>query len=62
MSPAVYVQTNDATGNEVIAFSRTQDGARLAAAEVRIEGETLLVRAKRAFRSRYAHHEDSDHG
>src|SRR6185295_12496830 len=27
MSPAVYVQTNDATGNEVIAFSRTQDGA-----------------------------------
>ena len=27
MSPAVYVQTNDATGNEVIAFSRTEDGA-----------------------------------
>src|ERR1700755_1502144 len=27
MSPAVYVQTNDATGNEVTAFSRTQDGA-----------------------------------
>src|SRR6516225_7057257 len=27
MSPAVYVQTNDATGNEVIAFSRTKDGA-----------------------------------
>src|SRR5689334_15806612 len=27
MSPAVYVQTNDATRNEVIAFSRTQDGA-----------------------------------
>ena len=27
MSPAVYVQTNDATANEVIAFSRTQDGA-----------------------------------
>ena len=27
MSPAVYVQTNDAAGNEVIAFSRTQDGA-----------------------------------
>src|ERR1700756_3909900 len=27
MSPAVYVQTNDATENEVIAFSRTQDGA-----------------------------------
>src|SRR6266513_953999 len=27
MSPAVYVQTNDTTGNEVIAFSRTQDGA-----------------------------------
>src|SRR6202007_568595 len=27
MSPAVYVQTNDATGNEVIAFSRTGDGA-----------------------------------
>jgi 6-phosphogluconolactonase len=27
MSPAVYVQTNDATDNEVIAFSRTQDGA-----------------------------------
>jgi len=27
MSPAVYVQTNDATGNEVIAFSRTEEGA-----------------------------------
>src|SRR5690348_1858421 len=27
MSPAVYVQTNDATGNEVIEFSRTGDGA-----------------------------------
>jgi hypothetical protein len=27
MSPAVYVQTNDATGNEVIGFSRTGDGA-----------------------------------
>jgi 6-phosphogluconolactonase len=27
MSPAVYVQTNDATGNEVIAFSRTGTGA-----------------------------------
>src|ERR1700746_1676262 len=27
MSPAVYVQTNDAPGNEVIAFSRTGDGA-----------------------------------
>jgi 6-phosphogluconolactonase len=27
MSPAVYVQTNDATGNEVIAFSRAEDGA-----------------------------------
>ena len=27
MSPAVYVQTNDATGNEVIAFSRAKDGA-----------------------------------
>ena len=27
MSPAVYVQTNDATGNEVIAFSRTDEGA-----------------------------------
>ena len=27
MSPAVYVQTNDAAGNEVIAFSRSQDGA-----------------------------------
>src|ERR1700747_3831407 len=27
MSPAVYVQTNDAAGNEVIAFSRTGDGA-----------------------------------
>jgi len=27
MSPAVYVQTNDATGNEVIEFSRTEDGA-----------------------------------
>jgi 6-phosphogluconolactonase len=27
MSPAVYVQTNDATANEVIAFSRTGDGA-----------------------------------
>jgi 6-phosphogluconolactonase (cycloisomerase 2 family) len=27
MSPAVYVQTNDATGNEVIAFRRTGDGA-----------------------------------
>jgi len=26
MSPAVYVQTNDAAGNEVIAFSRTNDG------------------------------------
>src|SRR5262245_26482207 len=27
MSPAVYVQTNDATGNEVIEFGRTEDGA-----------------------------------
>src|SRR6201981_3680 len=27
MSPAVYVQTNDAPGNEVIEFSRTGDGA-----------------------------------
>src|SRR6201986_5314743 len=27
MPPAVYVQTNDATGNEVIAFSRSEDGA-----------------------------------
>jgi 6-phosphogluconolactonase len=27
MSPAVYVQTNDATDNEVIAFSRAQDGS-----------------------------------
>src|ERR1700759_1859285 len=27
MSPAVYVQTNDATGNEVLAFSRTGNGA-----------------------------------
>src|SRR6201997_1388304 len=27
MSPAVYVQANDATANEVIAFSRTGDGA-----------------------------------
>src|SRR6201990_2131517 len=27
MSSAVYVQTNDATGNEVIAFSRTGNGA-----------------------------------
>jgi 6-phosphogluconolactonase len=27
MSPAVYVQTNDATANEVIAFSRGEDGA-----------------------------------
>jgi 6-phosphogluconolactonase len=27
MSPAVYVQTNDAAGNEVIAFSRAEDGA-----------------------------------
>jgi 6-phosphogluconolactonase len=27
MSPAVYVQTNDAAGNEVIAFSRSEDGA-----------------------------------
>src|SRR5262245_62685337 len=27
MSPAVYAQTNDATGNEVIEFSRTGDGA-----------------------------------
>jgi 6-phosphogluconolactonase len=26
MSPAVYVQANDATGNEVIAFSRAEDG------------------------------------
>ena len=26
MSPAVYVQTNDATGNEVIAFSRAENG------------------------------------
>jgi 6-phosphogluconolactonase len=26
MSPAVYVQTNDATENEVIAFSRAEDG------------------------------------
>ena len=25
MSPAVYVQTNDATGNQVIAFSRTEE-------------------------------------
>ena len=27
MSPAVYVQTNDATDNEVIAFARADDGA-----------------------------------
>src|SRR5438094_9615990 len=27
MSPAVYVQTNDATANEVIVFSRAGDGA-----------------------------------
>jgi 6-phosphogluconolactonase len=27
MSPAVYVQTNDATDNEVIAFRRAQDGS-----------------------------------
>jgi 6-phosphogluconolactonase len=27
MSPAVYVQTNDATKNEVIAFGRAEDGA-----------------------------------
>src|SRR6266516_2820946 len=27
MSPAVYVQTNDSTENEVIAFSRADDGA-----------------------------------
>ena len=27
MTPAVYVQTNDATGNQVIAFSRAEDGA-----------------------------------
>jgi len=27
MAPAVYVQTNDATANEVIAFSRAEDGA-----------------------------------
>src|SRR5689334_20134047 len=27
MSPAVYVQTNDAAGNEVIAFSRSGDGS-----------------------------------
>ena len=27
MSPAVYVQANDATGNQVIAFSRAEDGA-----------------------------------
>jgi 6-phosphogluconolactonase (cycloisomerase 2 family) len=26
MAPAVYVQTNDAAGNEVIAFSRAEDG------------------------------------
>src|SRR6266513_4010968 len=27
MSPAVYVQTNDTTGNEVVVFSRVEDGA-----------------------------------
>ena len=27
MSPTVYVQMNDATENEVIAFSRAGDGA-----------------------------------
>src|ERR1700750_2713165 len=27
MSPTVYVQTNDATENEVIAFGRAEDGA-----------------------------------
>jgi 6-phosphogluconolactonase (cycloisomerase 2 family) len=27
MSPAIYVQTNDATANQVIAFSRAEDGA-----------------------------------
>ena len=26
MSPAVYVQTNDTAENEVVAFSRTEDG------------------------------------
>jgi len=27
MSPAVYVHTNDATDNEVVAFTRADDGA-----------------------------------
>ena len=27
MSPAVYVQTNDAIANEIVAFSRAEDGA-----------------------------------
>ena len=27
MTPAVYVQTNDATDNEVVAFSRSEDGS-----------------------------------
>ena len=27
MSPAVYVQTNDATDNEVVMFRRAEDGA-----------------------------------
>lgn len=26
MAPAVYVQTNDAAGNEIVAFSRAEDG------------------------------------
>jgi hypothetical protein len=37
MSPAVYVQTNDSTENEVIAFSRADNGA-LAPAEALLHG------------------------
>jgi 6-phosphogluconolactonase len=38
MSPAVYVQTNNATDNEVIAFSRARDGALAAVGRYSTEG------------------------
>jgi hypothetical protein len=38
MSPAVYVQTNNATENEVIVFSRAQDGALAPAGRYSTQG------------------------
>src|SRR5215468_9208433 len=38
MSPAVYVQTNSATENEIIVFSRAEDGALAPAGRYSTQG------------------------